>query len=106
VTLREDLNRRVRKAQIITLCGFLAFMLGIFVAQAYPSLWPLTVLAFAVFFGGTLYRMFGVRCPHCSRQIGMAIAQSGGGFSVPRDFRFCPFCGTSLDTHLDATQQT
>ena len=74
--------------------------------QAQSRLWPITVIAFAAFFAATLYRFYGIRCPHCSGQIGMSITQTGAGFSMPSKFRFCPFCGVALDDQIEETHKT
>jgi len=106
MTIREVINRRLRKLQTLSLACFLVFFGSIFVAQAQNRLWPITIVAFALFFGTTLYRFYGLRCPRCRGTIGMSITQSGAGFSVPQKFRFCPFCGVSLDAQCDATSET
>jgi hypothetical protein len=101
MTFREAIDRRVRKVQIITLVSFAVFFGSIFLVQMQNHLWPITVIGFAGFFVATLYRIYGIRCPRCSGQIGMSITQFGAGFSMPTKFRFCPFCGVALDNQME-----
>ncbi len=106
MTFREAIDRRIRKVQTLTLIAFAILFASVFLMQAQNRLWPITLIAFAAFFAATLYRLYGIRCPHCSGQIGMSITQSGAGFSVPTKFRFCPFCGVALDDQMEETPKT
>ena len=106
MTLREVIDRRIRKLQIFSLLSFAVFFGSIFLAQAQNRLWPITIVAFVLFFGATLYRFYGIRCPHCGGAIGMSITQSGAGFSIPKKFRFCPFCGIALESEMQETNKT
>jgi hypothetical protein len=85
------------------LLGFALFGLGGVAASAHSSFMALSVVGFLALFGGMLYQLFGFRCPRCGGRIGLAL--NSYLFSVPSHFRFCPFCGISLDTPLDATQR-
>ena len=87
------------------LLGFALFGVGGVAASAHGSFIALSIVGFLAFAGGLLYQLFGIRCPHCAGRIGFALNSFGNLFSVPSHFRFCPFCGISLDTPLDATQR-
>jgi hypothetical protein len=103
VTIREKLAGQRSKAQLIALSGLALLALGGWAASTHHGLWPLPVVGFVLFFGGTLYQGFGIRCPRCREAIGHVIMSSSGLFSVSAKFRFCPYCGTSLDTQLENT---
>ena len=87
------------------LIGFLLFGLGGVAASAHTSFISISVLGFLTFAGGLLYQLCAIRCPRCAGRIGFALNGFGNLFAVPPHFRFCPFCGISLDSPLDATQQ-
>ena len=103
MSIREKLNAQRWKAQLITLAGFALFGFGGVVASTHKQLWPLPLLGFLAFFGGSLYQGLGLRCPRCREALGYVIVSSGKFFSVPEKFRFCPYCGTSLDIEIDDT---
>ena len=56
---------------------------------------------FVVFFAGTLYLLFFLRCPRCRGAIGYVVTYLSGPFSISRRIRFCPFCGVALDSELE-----
>ena len=66
----------------------------------------LPIVSFLGFGAAMLYQLFGVRCGRCRAAIGRALNGTGYLFSVPADFRFCPYCGTDLDTDINIVQQT
>jgi hypothetical protein len=105
VTIRDDINRRKRKAQILALLGFALLMFGALLASTQRMFWLVAAIGFAMFLGGTLYQSFGIRCPRCACRIDLYTGQSPTVFSIPAAYRFCPFCGISLDTQLDETRQ-
>jgi hypothetical protein len=105
VTIREKLAGQRSKAQLIALSGLALLALGGLAASTQHELWPLPVVGFVLFFGGTLYQSFGIRCPRCREAVGHVIMSSSGLFSVSAKFRFCPYCGVELDTQLDTMQK-
>ena len=106
MTLREVIDRRVRKLYMLNLASFAFFFGSIFLVLAQNRLWPIAVFAFVAFLVARLYRYYSIRCPHCCGQIGFHITHAGAGFSTPSKFRFCPFCGVPLDNQLDETPKT
>ena len=104
VTIREDINRRRRSGAIVSYIGFAVAAVGSAVASSNNGGWYVLVplLGFAAFAGGSLYLWYGIRCGHCSGPIGLALGMSKTPFSVPANFRYCPYCGTDLDTLIDA----
>jgi len=84
------------------LVGFVLFGIGAVAASAHPNLVGLSILGFLTFAGGLVYQLYGIRCPRCHGRIGFALNGFGNLFAVPSHFRFCPFCGVSLDAETDA----
>lgn len=105
MTARDSINGRKRKAAIISYIGWAVFVVGLFLTIQKDSMWPLCALGGAVLAGGTLYMLYGLRCPHCQKRLGLIIGPSGSPFSMRRDVRFCPLCGVAFDTQLDETQK-
>ena len=101
VTIREDINQTKRKAGIITYTAFAVFALGIFLSAAHKGFVPVTVVGFLAFMAGTLYLLWGIRCPSCLGRIGFVTSYYSTPFSISRKIRFCPFCGVGLDSRLD-----
>src|SRR5947207_481875 len=69
VTIRDDLNRRKRKSQISALIGLAVLILGATLGSRYRAFWIPAVFGFALFLGGTLYQLLGIRCPRCQSQL-------------------------------------
>jgi hypothetical protein len=86
--------------------GFALFGLGGFItAQTQnPLFLVITFVGFGLFGGSMLYQLYGIRCPSCRGLIGVTLGY-GNPFSLPAGYLFCPYCGVSLDTDIDATQQ-
>jgi hypothetical protein len=107
VTLRDDLNKKKRWSGVALLLAFLSFGGTAALASKYQGVFVgLPLLSFLGFGGAMLYQVFGVRCRRCRAAIGRALNGTGCLFSVPPDFRFCPYCGRDLDTDIDIAGQT
>ena len=106
MSLRDAINRRRRKSGMIMMAGFALFALGGIASSTNSSFIALSLVGFFMFGGGIVYQFYGIRCPRCGGKIGFALNGFGNPFGVPSQFRFCPFCGVSLDADIDATQQT
>jgi hypothetical protein len=104
VTIRDVINRRKRKAAIVTYAGFALLMLGALAAVANESLVVLALPGFAIFMGGTLFLYYGIRCPRCRARVGHVVNFHWNPFAVPPKMRFCPFCGVALDSQFEDTQ--
>jgi hypothetical protein len=106
VTIREHIRRKKRRSAILLYSGFALFGLGGFIAAQTqnPAFLAITFIGFAMFGGGMLYQSYGIRCPSCGGAIGLTLAYSNP-FSLPAGYSFCPYCGKSLDTDTDASQQ-
>ena len=64
---------------------------------------PIFVLGLIPVVAGILLIAFGIRCPRCRTNFGVAAA---GQLSVSESggMKFCPFCGVSLDEPMDRKQ--
>jgi len=100
MTARELIVRRKRKASIVTYSGLALFALGMLSGTGGQMLFIVAIPGFVVFFAGTLYLLFFLRCPVCGEAIGYMLSYSSRPFSIPRKIRFCPFCGIALDSEL------
>jgi len=103
MTLRELIARRKRKASIITYSGFALLALGMLLGATTggPPWLIIAIPGFVVFFSGTLYLLFFIRCPACRGAIGYTVSYSSGPFSIFPKIRFCPLCGIALDSELE-----
>jgi hypothetical protein len=106
MSLRDAINRRRRKSGMIMMAGFALFALGGMASSTNRSFIALSLVGFLMFGDGILYQFYGIRCPRCGGKIGFALNSFGNLLAVPSQFRFCPLCDVSLDTPVDATQQT
>ncbi len=84
--------------------GVAVALIGAFItAQSRnPFFLAVAILGFALFAASTLYQFYGIRCLRCFGRIGHTLSYSDP-FSLPSGYSFCPFCGISLDTDIDAT---
>ena|SRR5437667_11937451 len=101
MTLRESIVRRKRIGAIVTYLG-LAWFVGWMALSGAQPLWLVVAFpGFVVFFAGTWYLLFFLRCPRCRGRIGYTVSYPSGPLSVSRRIRFCPFCGVALDSELE-----
>ena len=101
MTVREVIARRKRTASIVAYSGFALFVLGMLLGAGGPPWVVVAIPGFAIFFGGTLYLLFFLRCPVCRGAIGYTVSYLSSPFSISRRIRFCPFCGIALDSQLE-----
>jgi len=101
MTLRESIAKRKRAAGIVTYAALAWFAAGMGLSGAEPPWVFLAVPGFLVFFAGTFYLLFFLRCPRCGGAIGYVVSYLSSPFSISRRVRFCPFCGVSLDSELE-----
>jgi hypothetical protein len=96
------LNKTRSRGALIAVTGFL-MCLGAAIAQnAYREFsMALGFIGFALFGGSIIYVIFTGRCVHCQQRIGILLHANEDELLVPREMRFCPYCGKSLDD--DAT---
>ena len=101
MTLRESIVRRKRKGAIVTYLGLAWFLAWMALSGAEPPWLFVAFPGIAVFFAGTCYLVFFLRCPNCRGRIGYTVSYMSSPFSVSRKIRFCPFCGVALDSELE-----
>jgi hypothetical protein len=105
MNIRDYLNRKVVPAYVGLIICFVLFGASGFVA-AELRLFFLPLIPFAGFGAILTYLYFGVRCPNCRNSISyLSYLPKGGAFRLSKNLRFCPFCGVSLDTEVDAAGQ-
>src|SRR6266849_7058553 len=102
MTVREFIARRKRKASLVTYSGFALLALGMLLGPGTggPPWLIIAIPGFVVFFAGTLYLVFFIRCPACRGAIGYTVSYASSPFSISRKIRFCPFCGIAVDSKL------
>src|SRR5262245_6109755 len=101
MTLRELIVRRKRTGAIVTYLGFGWFLAWMALTRAEPPWLFVAFRGLVVFFAGTWYLVFLLRCPSCRGRIGYTVSYMSSPFSVSRKIRFCPFCGVALDSQLE-----
>src|ERR1700719_4720247 len=102
MTVRDEIRRRKRRGLFLTIPGVLLCIAGMILASSILSQFFLLLLAgFALLGASTFYQTHGIRCPGCSERVGPLIGQRQI-FAVTKPFRFCPFCGVSLDIEIAA----
>jgi hypothetical protein len=104
VTLRESIVRRKRTGAIITYLGLSWFVALMALSGAQPPWLFIAFPGLAVFFVGTWYLLFFLRCPSSRGRIGYTVSYMSSPFSVSRKIRFCPFCGVALDSELGVSR--
>ena len=104
MTVRDELNRRKRKAGIIAYSGLAILIISVLALGGGHGISPFALAGFAVFAGGILYLLWGVRCPTCRGAIGLVTSNLSSPFSISRQVKFCPFCGVVLDSELRKEQ--
>jgi hypothetical protein len=97
VSIRQVINHSKKRVGIVTYTFFAVFVIGVLVSISGRAFFPLAIAGFVGFMGGTLYLLWGIRCPNCRGSLGMVTAYQSGPFAISNRVRFCPFCGVSLD---------
>ena len=101
MTLRESIVRSKRTGAIVTYLGLAWSFVWMALSGAQPPWFFVAIPGFVVFFAGTWYLLFFLRCPRCQGRIGYTVSYMSWPFSVSRRIRFCPFCGVALDSELE-----
>ena len=100
MTIRTFLNRRVWRVKAAYTAAFALCFLGVLVAWVWPPAVFAVMLGFVAAVGVMVHAYFwGVLCPRCRGNLFMVTGQ-GGGWSVDRRVRFCPYCGVEFDSEL------
>jgi len=105
MTAREHIKRQRRKSFKVSLLGFALMLVGILMDKFYVSFWPLIAAGVVLFLGGVLYSSLGCKCVSCSGRIPMPPSQSRSRGDPWNQFRFCPFCGISLDAEIEESRK-
>ena len=103
MTIRDYIKKKRRRSAALMYVGFALFGLGgVITAQTQsPMFLTITFFGFALCGGSMLYQVYAIRCPDCHGRIGITLGH-GSPFSLPAGYSFCPFCGKSLDSDIDA----
>ncbi|HVE14732.1 MAG TPA: hypothetical protein VNI01_15155 [Elusimicrobiota bacterium] len=109
MTIRDELNQQIRPAKKLFLSGITCFFAGIAVSMASqpPRGGPPPVTLAIVFVGwflaaiGMAKMWNALKCPSCKERLWFLHSSMGSSIwslTIPATFRFCPFCGTSVDS--------
>jgi hypothetical protein len=99
--IREMINGQKRKAVIALSSGMAVFVVSLLISTVYTAMFFVAMIGFAVAMGGITFLEFGLSCPQCRGRIGYAVNYPGSPLTVSSKICFCPFCGVSLDSHLN-----
>ena len=108
MTMRQKISKRMRVPFVLMLVGLAIVAVG-FVAAAPGGQPELMVVlpGFALFIGASVWlHLFALRCTACFGNCGPVIMQQLSWMKVSEAVKFCPFCGISLDTSLEPTEET
>jgi endogenous inhibitor of DNA gyrase (YacG/DUF329 family) len=103
MTIRFVINKKRRTLSILIYIGFALFFAGTLSAE-YLNLKGLLIaglIGFAIAGIGIIYALFGISCPKCGNSWRYLATSSGNPFSISKKIRFCPYCGTDVDSDLD-----
>ena len=90
MTIREYLNRRLFRGQIVAGWSWLLFAANLFSAVEDPVF---IFLPFIIFGGAVCYLLYFIKCPKCGATIGRVMERSSHA-------NYCPGCGVNFDSPL------
>ena len=90
MTIREYLNRRLFRGQMVAGLAWLVFAANLFSADEAPVF---IFFPFIVFGGAVFYLLDFIKCPKCGATIGRVMERSN-------QFNYCPGCGVNFDSPL------
>lgn len=104
-TMRRSLTRRVRRALVTLILGWLMLPLSMFAfgnrdRSEDPVALAFQILGFLMFGGGILF-LARTKCPKCAATLG----QVGMTLGIPfiKQPNYCPYCGVSFDQPMPGT---
>ena len=101
-TIRQKLTKTKRHIFIVVYTGFTIFAGGIvFGATNGGPPHPISTAGFFIAFIAMLSAYFILRCPRCHTNMGYFLIQSGQPFGLQKKFKYCPYCGTDIDTAIE-----
>src|SRR2546422_11148498 len=103
MTIREYLRRHKRTSFAVLHLGVLIFIGGAIAGVSGSRMFGFAIAGFVVAAVGMVY-LARVRCPQCRERMGPILSPLGGHYSIPRNFRVCPFCGVVLDSQIPGEQ--
>ena len=103
MTIRQHIKRRASYAFGLALVTWLGLVALIFTGPPSGLDVPHVLLGMALFMGAVLYLTFFIRCPKCRGNLGVTVLPAMYTRLSRRPVSYCPFCGVSLDHHLEAT---
>jgi hypothetical protein len=105
MTLRDEINKRETWSGVLLLISMVASAIAAAIESGlHGRVSFLPCIPMAVGAGCMLYKWFGIRCGRCSGRIGEAVGTSW--FTIPANFRFCPYCQIDLDTEVEEARKT
>ncbi len=90
MTIREHLNRRLFRGQIVAGWSWVMFAANLFSADESSVF---IFLPFIVFGGAVFYLLYFIKCPKCGATIGRVMERSNHA-------NYCPGCGVNFDSPL------
>ena len=105
VTLRDFLNRKIRRSTILSWL-MLPFSIVAIVTQAHGYIGAATLTISVACYLIALYCVFSARCPRCRTRLLRLLATFGIRLWIPAWFTYCPNCGLSFDTQLDSSPRS
>jgi hypothetical protein len=102
MTIRDSVNRRICRVHG-TIFGAVTVFVILNAASSYgvggtlPAITVLTALA-VTFLGMGYVFLVGVPCPRCGSNL-LDLVMFPSLLSMPKDYRFCPYCGVDVDGH-------
>ena len=96
MTTREHLNR-IRKRGLLSAMAFAIIALIVGLASPGTKALPFVIpIGMALTVGSLSVLYFLGHCLACRKRLGPPFAYRAG-FRISPDFRFCPYCGASID---------
>jgi hypothetical protein len=95
VNIREALQEKTRRIMRLGLVAWLALVVSLIVSA--PAV--VHLLCFTLFFAAALAQSLFVRCPRCSGNVGLLVAQTLAPGRLKTQVTNCPFCAVSFEDH-------
>jgi hypothetical protein len=100
MTIRQHFERIKRRVMLVAFAGFAVAVLGTLWVRYHPPWSPAPSLTGGITLAlGLLYGWLALRCPVCRGSwYSLALRPGQSLFGIDRRLRYCPYCGTGIDT--------